>query len=182
MFASWNSAIFSSIPFTVLPIAIVTNDFDRAHDQWPISNTITDTRIANVSSIYALQQRARNFTHLTNNECIDAFLDSRNASSELVMVSSTVTSQNVRNGTVSSLIEGFISGMDHDRWDAATNWVCDHDPANCTKDWLCLLLITGSFVVSKSNTVSSDHHETMKGDVGYTLARRFHCYRHLLVG
>jgi hypothetical protein len=98
------------------------------------SNTITDTRIANVSSIYALQQRARNFTHLTNNECIDAFLDSRNASSELVMVSSTVTSQSIRNGIESSLIEGFISGMDHDRWDAATNWVYDHDPANCTKE------------------------------------------------
>jgi hypothetical protein len=134
MFASWNSAIFSSIPFTVSPIAIFTNNFDRAHDQLPISNTITDMRIENIPSIYALQHRVRNFTHLTNNECTDAFLDSRNASSELVMVSSTVTSQNIRNGIESSLIEGFISGMDHDRWDAATNWVCDHDPANCTKE------------------------------------------------
>jgi hypothetical protein len=57
-------------------------------------------------------------------------IECRNANSELVMVSSTVTSQNVRNGIESSLIEGFICGMDHDRWDATTNWVCDHNSAN----------------------------------------------------
>jgi hypothetical protein len=122
--------------------------------------------------MYAFQQRARNFTHFTNKECIDAFLYSRNANSELVMVSSTVTGQNVRNGIEFSLIEGFISGMDHDRWDAATNWVCDHNSAN-TKE---LAMPSSDHWIVRGQQIQYclvGLSETMTGDVGHTLARRF---------
>ncbi|CAO2649251.1 Nn.00g066360.m01.CDS01 [Neocucurbitaria sp. VM-36] len=139
----WNSAIFSSIPFTVFPAAIVTSDFERVRDKWEFSHPMSDSTIlANASSIYGLQDKARNFTQLTTRECIEAYIDPRKATSELVLVSSIRTKQNVRNGTESSLLDGWISGSDHARWDTATNWICSalyEDstwPQACTKEWV----------------------------------------------
>jgi hypothetical protein len=140
---SWNSAIFSSIPFTVFPVAIVTSDFDKADDKWAESHPLTDSTIsAHTSSIYALQHKARNFTRLTNQECIEAYIDPLKATSELVLVSSVPTLQNFENSIQSSLLDGWVSGSDHSRWDGATNWICSalyKDPTwpeVCTKTWV----------------------------------------------
>jgi hypothetical protein len=64
------------------------------------------------------------------------------ATSELVLVSSTLTSQNIRNGTESSLLEGWNNGNYQARWDGATNWICSElytdpvRPETCTKKWI----------------------------------------------
>lgn len=51
---------------------------------------------------------------------MERYIDPRNATSELILVSVDTTEQN--NG--SSLLHGWISGSDSAAWNAATRWVC----------------------------------------------------------
>jgi hypothetical protein len=90
--------------------------------------------------IYALQRRAANFTRLENLQCIDAYIDPLNATSELVLVSSTLTSHNIQDGTESSFLRGWNNGDEQARWDGASNWICSilypHSvwPETCAKE------------------------------------------------
>jgi hypothetical protein len=125
------------------PVAIVTSDFGSANDQWASSFPMNDsTSSAYFQPIYALKHKAANFTRLENLECIDAYIDPLMATSELVLVSSNLTSQNIRNGTESSLLEGWNNDNHQARWDGATNWICSDlytdpvRPETCTKEWI----------------------------------------------
>lgn len=81
----WNSALFSSIPFTVYPVAIVTSDFQEATDNWAdFQSQIHDA--SNASDILAFRDKAKSFKRVTNRECIEAHIDPRYASAELIMV------------------------------------------------------------------------------------------------
>jgi hypothetical protein len=124
-------------------MAIVTSDFGSADDQWPSSFPTNDSKSsAYFQPIYALQHRAENFTRLENLECINAYIDPLMATGELILVSSTPTSQNIRNGTQSSLLGGWNNGNHQARWDGATNWICSDlytdpvRPETCTKAWI----------------------------------------------
>jgi hypothetical protein len=106
---------------------------------FPIDNL---TSLEYLQPIYALQHRAENFTRLENLQCIDAYIDPLMATSELVLVSSTLTSQNIKNGTESSLLDRWNNGNHQARWDGATNWICSElytdpvRPETCTKEWI----------------------------------------------
>jgi len=133
---SWNSAVFTSIPFVTFPVAGVTSDFLEVRDDWTTQRPILDPTIAHNSSvIYALHEGARNFTRYSNLDCMELYIDPRTASSEVVLVAATAASQN--NG--SSLIFGFISGSDSSQWNAATAWICpnrgDKHDRFCTMEW-----------------------------------------------
>lgn len=140
---SWNSAVFASIPFVVLPAAIVTQDFATFNDNWAMTNPIDDPTIsANSSIIYALHEEATNFSSMSNLECIEEYLSPTRATRALVLVSSVLSQDNFINHTtsMSSLLHGWISGSDNARWNEATQWICgDREPPYwgkaCTLDW-----------------------------------------------
>lgn len=133
---SWNSAIFTSIPFVAFPVAGVTNDFLQVSDNWALQCPIPDSTIAhNSSAIYALHESARNFTRMSNLECMETYIDPRKPSSELVLVANITAAQN----NDSSLVFGWISGSDSARWDSATFWICpnrgDKHDRFCDMNW-----------------------------------------------
>ncbi|KAH9862810.1 hypothetical protein J1614_010903, partial [Plenodomus biglobosus] len=139
----WNSTVFSSIPIMAYPVAIVTSDFYQTHDEWPISHPIGSNDAMTpeaLTFIYALQQKAKNFIRLSNRDCIDAYLDPSNITSELVMVSSISAKQNVRNGTESSLLRGWFDDYSL-RWDWSAMWLCldqiqnQRDKSRCPEEW-----------------------------------------------
>lgn len=132
----WNSAVFTSRPFVAFPVAGVTNDFLQVSDDWASQRPILDPEIAhNSSAIYALHEHARNFTRMSNLECMETYIDPRKPSSELVLVANITAAQN----NESSLVFGWISGSNSARWDSATFWICRHRGAKhdrfCNMNW-----------------------------------------------
>ncbi|KAJ8119065.1 hypothetical protein OPT61_g53 [Boeremia exigua] len=139
----WNSAIFFSIPYTIYPIAIVTNDFQQDPKNWNVQDTaIHHCRIENRHSIYELKDKARDFTRLSNRECIENHIDPRHASAELILVSDV----SYRDHHNRLLINAWENGYDHYTWNYEYNWICHglrHGPnadttdwTACTKDWI----------------------------------------------
>lgn len=135
---SWNSVIFSSQPFALVPVAFVTNDFLAAGDDWMQSNpSIAALSINNTDvSINGLHEAAASFTRLSNSECIERYVSPLATTSSLVVVANETSLQN--NG--SSLIFGFISGINSSEWDNSRGWICAaYQPGNwgryCTLDW-----------------------------------------------
>jgi hypothetical protein len=51
--------------------------------------------------MYNLKDKAESFTQMNNHDCINAYMDPRKATSELILVSTVCTGQNVGNGTAS---------------------------------------------------------------------------------
>lgn len=100
---SWNSAIFSSIPFAVIPTALVTRDFEIVGDSWPSTHLLTEN---NHYSIYALQEKVKTFKRMENLDCIREYITPQNVTTELVLVSNILTSQNNVSGLESSLVDG----------------------------------------------------------------------------
>jgi hypothetical protein len=72
-FASWNSTLFTSIPFKQLPVAVVTKDFLQMQDNWTLSgsNHSDDAlQAGQKASILDLRSKAVNFQRMTNIECM----------------------------------------------------------------------------------------------------------------
>jgi hypothetical protein len=133
---SWNSVVFTSIPFVAFPVACVTADFLDLHDDWALQRPILDPTIShNSSAIYALHETAHSFTRYSNLDCIELYIDPRTASAEVVLVTNTTASQN----NESSLVFGFISGSDGADWNMATAWICPFQEVKhsrfCTIEW-----------------------------------------------
>ncbi|KAF2191668.1 hypothetical protein K469DRAFT_746163 [Zopfia rhizophila CBS 207.26] len=142
----WNSAIFSSIPYTIYPVAIVTSDFDQFNDDWSTYKNIIHHSKDN-STIFALKKKAKEFTLIDNAKCIEAHVNPRTAGAELVLVSNITTKalkENSRANVNCTLVNAWESGYDHSRWNGESNWVCsqfynDSDPSThtfCTKEWI----------------------------------------------
>lgn len=104
---------------------VATSDFLISNDDWRLSswNLIESANRftpENRSSLLALHSRAAKFTRLTNDHCIEQYVDPLTATSELVLVSSQTASTN--NHT--SILDGWISGSDGPHWDGASLWIC----------------------------------------------------------
>ncbi|RGP57541.1 tkl protein kinase, partial [Fusarium sporotrichioides] len=125
----WNSSIFTSLPITVIPIAIATSDFQTAAYNWTTFDSLSQFRSwwplmtgyeeEQRSMIYALQAAAMNFTRIDIEDCVKRYVDPRNPTSELIVVASNVTTAQ-NNG--SSLIDGGVVGWLG--WEWSNAWIC----------------------------------------------------------
>ena len=153
------------------PRAYVTSDFPEATGNWTDSHPLSlpywespdkDQRSGdqNISSIYALQYMAKNFTRLSPKDCIATYIDLLNATQALVLVISNVTSTQ-NNG--SSLILGYLIGRDS--WTWGTRWICIsywHSYMRwCGQEWASS--IADNWIVSYGGPDST------KAEVGYCL-------------
>ena len=111
------------------PRALATSDFAEARDDWAVScpnisswetaGVLQNAGGQNISSIYALQTMAKNFTQLSPTDCIASYIDPLSATRALVIVASNVTSAQKND---SSLIFGWLNGWD--TWNYASRWIC----------------------------------------------------------
>ncbi|KAI8938331.1 hypothetical protein NX059_005982 [Plenodomus lindquistii] len=88
--------------------------------------------------MYSLKDKAEAFTQLSNHDCINAYKDPRKASSELILVSTVATEQNVGNGTASSWVDGWYNNYHLGRWDFSNWWSCQglqQGVNSCPEDW-----------------------------------------------
>jgi hypothetical protein len=94
-----------------------------------------------------LKEKARDFTRLSNRECIEYHIDPRHASAEVILVSDVSYKTQFYEGSHHSLLNAWENGYDHYTWNFEYNWVCDGlregkdnaqttDWTACTKDWI----------------------------------------------
>ncbi|KAF5253709.1 hypothetical protein FANTH_1401 [Fusarium anthophilum] len=124
----WNSSIFTSLPITVLPIAVATSDFQIAVYNWTNSNPLS-LRLTSFmpghedeqrSMIYALQTAASAFTRISVEDCVKLYVDPRKPTSPLVVVAGNLTAAQ-NNG--SSLVDGGVVGWLG--WEWSSVWICE---------------------------------------------------------
>lgn len=135
----WNSAVFSSIPYTIYPVAIATGDFRAYKDDWSkYSAVVHDT--SNAAGIFSLNEK--NYTRIENAECISIHVDPRYAGGELILVSNTTTaSHSQRTGHANqTLINGWDVGHGFAIWNGEMQWICTEMLKTerqtwCTNDW-----------------------------------------------
>ncbi|OAL44294.1 hypothetical protein IQ07DRAFT_663651 [Pyrenochaeta sp. DS3sAY3a] len=135
----WNSAVFSSIPYTIYPVAITTSDFRDYNDDWSKYSTVVhDT--SNAEGIYSL--RDKNYTRVENAECIGIHVDPRYAGGDLILVSKTSTAvHSQRTGHANqTLINGWDVGHGFAIWNGEMQWICTEmlkteKKTWCTNDW-----------------------------------------------
>lgn len=96
-------------------------------------------------AIHNLKHKATDFDRLSNRECIEAHIDPRSASAELIVVTNVTTEDHIRDGAPRSLMNGWENGFDHYTWNMEYNWICSglRQDANekqqwttCTKEWI----------------------------------------------
>ncbi|KAK7428354.1 hypothetical protein QQZ08_005111 [Neonectria magnoliae] len=125
----WNSSIFTSLPIAVIPVVIATSDFQTAAYNWTASDSLAHfhswwSRMAGheeeqMSTLYALQAAAANFTRIGSEACVKRYIDPREPTSPLIVVAGNVTTAQ-NNG--SSLIDGGILGWLG--WEWSSSWIC----------------------------------------------------------
>lgn len=136
--SSWNSTVFTSIPWVSYPIAYATSDVSDAVDNWTLVHPVVPTvkrpsvdrelpdpvsnRYQNVSSVYALHSLVKEFTQWQRRQCLENYINPLESTRALILVSTNVTAAQ-NNG--SSLIDTWISGWY--AWNWGHNWICRGD-------------------------------------------------------
>lgn len=150
-----NSTVYRLIPVRLYPAAIVTSDFQNATDDWKFSYFYLkqDPQLNDWdSSIYALQDKHYNFSRIEIMECITTYLEPRNVTRAVLLVSDTPTAMSIPSRTVnhtSSLLHGFVSGSFHAAWEESSRWVCNLKSWKfCTVDQA---LVNGKWTVYDNN-------------------------------
>jgi len=119
----------------------VTEDHLTIHEDWAVSRAgyFASESEAGRRDLEALQTKAQHFNYVNNTQCIQAYIDSLEATSELVLVTNETSS--AYNG--SSLVHAWFSGST--LWEGSTMWVCatqydSHGSSRrfdhyCTEEW-----------------------------------------------
>lgn len=132
---SWNAAIFTSLPTVFVSRAVVTSDWRTAGDIW--SETDPWPRLeegrwwdriqqyrnvtVNATTIYAMQDEAKQYRRISNRECVKTFIEPKNANQALVIVAKDMTRAD--NPYNSSLLDAGVFGWNADSsW--ASEWIC----------------------------------------------------------
>lgn len=119
----WNSAIFSSLPFTIFAAAITTSDWSVANDTWGNAPHAVRTQDFTLKGeIQGLKLRASNFTRVDSRSCLELYVDPLGSLGDLLVVARNLTS--VQNNG-SSIIQGWINGNAATEWSNANFWVCN---------------------------------------------------------
>ncbi|KAI0503374.1 hypothetical protein F5B22DRAFT_629537 [Xylaria bambusicola] len=133
----WNSVVFSSIPIVAYPRATVTSDFKQFGDIWAESYP-HPTNSHDFSSIWPLQESAANFTRLNTSSCIEQYINSREATSSLIVVTSN---SSAAENEGSSLLDSWLASSYNDNWRLSSRWICcaylnESDwTRDCSLDW-----------------------------------------------